>query len=43
MHSTGRMLHLRVHEFEDGSRLVSLDFARHLDRLPKQRDVLELL
>ena len=37
------MLHIRVHDFEDGSRLFSLDFARHLQDLPPQQDLIELL
>lgn len=37
------MLYLRVHEFEDATRLVALDFERHMQCLPEQQDPLELL
>jgi hypothetical protein len=37
------MLYLRVHEFEDATRLASLDFERHMQCLPEQQDPLELL
>jgi hypothetical protein len=36
-------LYLHVHEYEDATRLVSLDFERHMERLPEQQDVLDLL
>ena len=37
------MLYLKVHEFDDNTRLVSLDFSRHMENLPRQHDILELI
>ena len=37
------MLYLRVHECEDNTRLISLDFFRHMENIPKQQDGLELI
>ena len=36
-------LYLRVHECEDATHLMSLDFERHMERLPEQQDALDLL
>jgi hypothetical protein len=38
------LFHLRVHEFEDGSRVISLNLEKHiLEGLPLQFDILDML
>ena len=43
MFDRAKNIHLRVHEWDDGTLVVSMDMMKHMENLPPQHDIIDML